>query len=112
MVLASPDDPVVSCADVNTTVAADFTVVDFPGDLLVNVSDVNIPFASGVSNIFGIPAVAGIHAVVGVPVIFVFPAVTSCPASSGKEKTKCGLSHPLRWPCVSDLLTSTLKGES
>ncbi len=53
MVLASPDDPVVSCADVNTTVAADFTVVDFLGVLLVSVtavaaapSAVNVPFAS------------------------------------------------------------------
>ncbi|MFN9906767.1 MAG: hypothetical protein ACK56F_11705, partial [bacterium] len=38
-----------------------------------------------------------------------------CPASSGKDKTKCDRiapSHPLSWPCVSDLLTSTLKGES
>jgi hypothetical protein len=53
LVLASPDDPVVSCADVNTTVAADFTVVDFLGVLLVSVtavaaapSAVNVPFAS------------------------------------------------------------------
>ncbi len=32
---------------------------------------------------------------------------------SGEEKTKCdriALSHPLSWPCVSDLLL--LKGES
>jgi hypothetical protein len=86
LVLASPYDPVVSCADVNTTVAADFTVVDFPGVLLVNVSAVaaapsavNVPFVSRVSNILGIPAVAGIHAVVGVPVILCsLLLLTSC----------------------------------
>jgi hypothetical protein len=34
-------------------------------------------------------------------------AICACPASLGKEKTKCDRiapSHPLSWPCVSDLL--------
>ena len=38
-----------------------------------------------------------------------------CPASSGKEKTKCDRiapSHPLSWPCVSDLLTPTSKARA
>ena len=38
-----------------------------------------------------------------------------CPASSGEEKTKCDRiapSHPLRWPCVSDLLAMTSKARA
>jgi hypothetical protein len=38
-----------------------------------------------------------------------------CPASSGKEKTKCDRiapSHPLSWPCVSDLITPTSKARA
>ncbi len=38
-----------------------------------------------------------------------------CPASSGKEKTKCDRiapSHPLSWPCVSDLHTTTSKARA
>jgi len=38
-----------------------------------------------------------------------------CPASQVKRRPKCDRiapSHPLSWPCVSDLLTSDLKGES
>jgi hypothetical protein len=40
---------------------------------------------------------------------------TCCPASQVKRRPKCDRiapSHPLSWPCVSDLLTSDLKGES
>ncbi len=38
-----------------------------------------------------------------------------CPASPGKEKTKCDRiapSHPLSWPCVSDLLATTSKARA
>jgi len=38
-----------------------------------------------------------------------------CPASQVKRRPKCDRiapPHPLSWPCVSDLLTSDLKGES
>ncbi len=38
-----------------------------------------------------------------------------CHASSGKEKTKCDRIapwHPLSWPCVSDLLTTTSKARA
>ena len=38
-----------------------------------------------------------------------------CPASPGKEKTMCDRiapSHPLSWPCVSDLLTPTSKARA